>query len=226
MNELINFQDIIKKSVLKSSFIGSFQIQDIVLVIGVTLAVSLYMFFVYKKSFSGVIYNHNFNVALVLMAIITSIIIMTISSNLVLSLGMVGALSIVRFRTAVKDSLDIVFMFWAIAIGLTCGARLYSIALIGSLLVGIIALMLLKYKNSNNIYLLIINYRRDAKEEVERNIIKLDNKIKSKTVTAGITELTLEVKLIGSDTTFIEKISDINGVENASLISYNGSFAQ
>ena len=226
MNELINFQDIIKKSVLKSSFIGSFQIQDIVVVIGVTLAVSLYMFFVYKKSFSGVIYNHNFNVALVLMAIITSIIIMTISSNLVLSLGMVGALSIVRFRTAVKDSLDIVFMFWAIAIGLTCGARLYSIALIGSLLVGIIALMLLKYKNSNNIYLLIINYRKDAKEEVERNLVKLDNKIKSKTVTNGITELTLEVKLIGSDTTFIEKISDINGVENASLISYNGSFAQ
>lgn len=226
MNDLINFQDIIKKSILKSSFLGAFQIGDIVAVIFITLVVSLYMFFIYKKSFSGVIYNHNFNVSLVLMALITSIIIMTISSNLVLSLGMVGALSIVRFRTAVKEALDIVFMFWAIAIGLTAGARLYSIAIIGSFLVGIITLILLKFKNTNNIYMLIIQYNNDAKEDVLKKLNKLEHEVKSKTVSSGVVELTVEVKLIGADTSFVEKISDIQGVHNASLISYNGRFAQ
>ncbi len=226
MNDLIKFQDIIKKSVLETSFAGTFQIGDIFSVILITLLVSLYMFFIYKKSFSGIIYNHNFNVSLVLMAVITSIIIMTISSNLVLSLGMVGALSIVRFRTAVKEPLDIIFMFWAIAIGLTAGARLYSISIIGSLLVGVIALVLLKFKNTNNIYMLIIQYDKDAKKDVLKKLSDLDYKIKSKTVTVGIIELTVEVKLIGSDTSFVEEISAINGVQNASLISYNGSFAQ
>lgn len=226
MNDLINFQDIIKKSILKSSFLGTFQIGDIIAVIFITLIVSLYMFFIYKKSFSGIIYNHNFNVSLVLMAIITSIIIMTISSNLVLSLGMVGALSIVRFRTAVKESLDIVFMFWAIAIGLTGGARLYAISIIGSLLVGIIALILLKFKNTNNVYMLIIQYNNDVKEDVLKKLNKLEYKTKSKTVSAGTVELTVEVRLIGADTSFVEEISDIQGVQNASLISYNGSFAQ
>ncbi|WP_461205060.1 DUF4956 domain-containing protein [Clostridium sp. DL1XJH146] len=226
MNDLLNFQDIIKKSVLETSFTGTFQIGDIFTVILITFLVSLYMFFVYKKSFSGIIYNHNFNVSLVLMAVITSIIIMTISSNLVLSLGMVGALSIVRFRTAVKEPLDIIFMFWAIAIGLTTGARLYSISIIGSVLVGVIALVLLKFKNSNNIYMLIIQYNEDAKKDVLRKLSALNYTIKSKTVSTGIVELTVEVKLIGADTSFVEEISDINGVQNASLISYNGSFAQ
>jgi uncharacterized membrane protein YhiD involved in acid resistance len=226
MNDLINFQDIIKESILNSSFLGSFQIKDIIAVIFVTLIVSLYMFFIYKKSFSGIIYNHNFNVSLVLMALITSIIIMTISSNLVLSLGMVGALSIVRFRTAVKEALDIVFMFWAIAIGLTVGARLYLIAIIGSVLVGIIALILLKFKNTNNIYMLVIQYDNNVKGSVLKKIRELDYEIKSKTVSSKMVELTLEVKLIGSDTSFVEEICDIQGVQNAFLISYNGSFEE
>jgi uncharacterized membrane protein YhiD involved in acid resistance len=226
MNELINFQDIIKESILNSSFLGSFQIKDIIAVIFVTLIVSLYMFFIYKKSFSGIIYNHNFNVSLVLMALITSIIIMTISSNLVLSLGMVGALSIVRFRTAVKEALDIVFMFWAIAIGLTVGARLYLIAIIGSVLVGIIALILLKFKNTNNIYMLVIQYDNNVKGSVLKKIRELDYEIKSKTVSSKMVELTLEVKLIGADTSFVEELCDIQGVQSAFLISYNGSFEE
>lgn len=226
MNDVIGFNDIIKNSVIESSFLGNFTIKDIVSVIVVTLLVSLYMFYIYKKTYSGNVYSHKFNVSLVLMALITSEIIMTISSNLVLSLGMVGALSIVRFRTAVKEPLDIVFMFWSIAIGITTGARLYALSAISSLLIGLVLIVLLKYKNTNNVYLLIIHYNLEANEKVLSELNKLNYKMKSKTVNHGIFELTLEIKLIGISTEFIETLSEIDGVSNVSLINYNGEFAQ
>lgn len=226
MNDLINFKDILKKSVVQSSFLGSFSINDIVAVMLVTLIVSMFMFMIYKKSFSGNIYNHNFNVSLVLMALITSEIIMTISSNLVLSLGMVGALSIVRFRTAVKEPLDIVFMFWAIAIGITTGAKLYTLSIVSSLMIGLIIIILLRYRNTNNVYLLILQYEDLTNEDLQKELSKLNYKIKSKTISMGLVELTLEVKLMGTNTTFAEEMSAIDGVKNVSLVSYNGDFAQ
>jgi len=226
VNDLINFKDILKKSVVQTSFLGSFSINDIVLVIFVTLIVSMFMFVIYRKSFSGNIYNHNFNVSLVLMALITSEIIMTISSNLVLSLGMVGALSIVRFRTAVKEPLDIVFMFWAIAIGITTGAKLYTLSIVSSLMIGLITVVLLRYKNSNNVYLLILQYEDLTNDELIKELSKLNYKIKSKTISMGLVELTLEVKLMGANTTFVEELSTLDGVKNVSLVSYNGDFAQ
>jgi hypothetical protein len=226
VNDLINFKDIIKNSVIQTSFLGSFSINDIVSVFFVTLIVSMFMFLIYKISFSGNIYNHNFNVSLVLMALITSEIIMTISSNLVLSLGMVGALSIVRFRTAVKEPLDIIFMFWAIAIGITTGAKLYVLSIISSLLIGLIAVLLLRYKNTNNVYLLILQYENLTNDNLLKDLSKLNYKIKSKTISMGLVELTLEIKLMGAKTTFIEELSTIDGVKNVSLVSYNGDFAQ
>jgi uncharacterized membrane protein YhiD involved in acid resistance len=226
VNDLINFSDILKKSVVETSFLGSFSINDIFSVILVTLIVSMFMFMIYKRSFSGNIYNHNFNVSLVLMALITSEIIMTISSNLVLSLGMVGALSIVRFRTAVKEPLDIVFMFWAIAIGITTGAKLYTLSIVSSLMIGLITVILLRYKNTNNVYLLILQYENLTNENLLKELSKLNYKIKSKTISMGLVELTLEIKLIGAKTTFIEELSAVEGVKNVSLVSYSGDFAQ
>jgi uncharacterized membrane protein YhiD involved in acid resistance len=160
------------------------------------------------------------------MALITSEIIMTISSNLVLSLGMVGALSIVRFRTAVKEPLDIVFMFWAIAIGITTGAKLYTLSIVSSLMIGLITVVLLRYKNSNNVYLLILQYEDLTNDELIKELSKLNYKIKSKTISMGLVELTLEVKLMGANTTFVEELSALDGVKNVSLVSYNGDFAQ
>lgn len=226
MNELISFNDIIKNSVIQSSFLGNYSIQDIVSVILVTLAVSMFMFFIYKKTYSGNVYSHKFNVSLVIMALITSEIILTISSNLVLSLGMVGALSIVRFRTAVKEPLDIVFMFWAIAIGITTGARLFALSVLSSLLIGIVITILLKYKNTNNVYLLIIHHITKSTDTVLAQLGEINYKIKSKTVSRGLTELTVEVKLFGAGTKLVEQLSEIDGVSNVSLISYNGDFAQ
>ncbi|MGD1822147.1 MAG: DUF4956 domain-containing protein [Pleomorphochaeta sp.] len=223
---MINFNDIIKNSALQSSFLGNFTVFDIISVIAVTLIVSMFMFYIYKKTYSGNVYSHKFNVSLVIMALITAEIIMTISSNLVLSLGMVGALSIVRFRTAVKEPLDIVFMFWAIAIGITSGARLYALSILSSLLIGLVLVLLLKFKNTNNIYLLIVHHNNEATENVTSELNKLYYTLKSKTISRGLIELTVEVKLSGMGTDFIQDISEIEGVSNVSLVSYNGEFAQ
>ncbi len=224
MDEILGFQDIIKRSLLKSDFFSAVYFQDIVIGLVISFFLSLIIFYIYKKTYSGVVYSHNFNVSLVVMSLITSVIIMTITSNLVLSLGMVGALSIVRFRTAIKDPLDIVFMFWAIALGLTTGARLYMIAIVGSIFIGLVILLLMRYKNSNNIYMFIIHYEDEAKNNVFMKLSELDYTIKSKTVSRGITELTLELKLIGSGTNFVDDISEFEGVTDASLVSYNGNF--
>ena len=226
MNNLLNFNDIIKNSAIESSFLGTYSIQDIVSVILVTFVVSLFMFFIYKKTYSGNVYSHKFNVSLVVMALITSEIILTISSNLVLSLGMVGALSIVRFRTAVKESLDIVFMFWAISIGITTGARLYALTIISSLLIGLILYVLLKFKNTNNVYLMVIHHIAKSTDKVFEQLQDGNYKIKSKTVSRGLIELTLEIRLIGSAPELVEQLAEIEGVSNVSLVSYNGDFAQ
>ncbi len=223
---MINFNDIIKNSALSGTFLGDFNVFDIISVILVTLIVSLYMFYIYKKTYSGNVYSHKFNVSLVMMALITSMVIMTISSNLVLSLGMVGALSIVRFRTAVKEPLDIVFMFWSIAIGITTGARLFLLSISCSLLIGLILYILLRYKNTNNVYLLVIHYNKAANEEVLSEVNKLYYTMKSKTISKGNIELTVEVKLTGLSNEFVQEISEIDGVSNVSLINYNGEFAQ
>ncbi len=226
MNELLNFNDILKNSVIESSYLGTYSIRDIASVILVTFAVSLFMFYIYKKTYSGNVYSHKFNVSLVVMALITSEVILTISSNLVLSLGMVGALSIVRFRTAVKEPLDIVFMFWAIAIGITTGARLYALTIISSLLIGTILYVLLKFKNTNNVYLLIIHHMTKSNDKVFELLQEVNYTIKSKTVSRGLIEHTLEIKLLGTGSELVEKIAEIEGVSNVSLVSYNGDFAQ
>jgi len=224
VKELVNFRDLLKDSFLKTDFFGAVKFSDILIGLIITFIISLFIFYIYKKSYSGVMYSHNYNVSLVLMALITSVVIATISSNLVLSLGMVGALSIVRFRTAVKDPMDIVFMFWAIALGITTGARLYMVAVTGSLFIGITTVLLLRYKNSNNMFMLIIHYEEEGKEVLFRRLSELDYALKSKTVGNEVTELTLELKIIGTDTSFVEQLADIEGIKNVTLVSYNGNF--
>lgn len=226
MGELINFGDIIKNGFLKSSFLGSINYSDILMSLFITFIMGLFIFYIYRKSYSGVVYNYTYNVSLVLMSLITSMIILTISSNIVLSLGMVGALSIVRFRTALKEPLDIVFMFWAISLGITAGAKLYLVAIIGSLFIGIITVLLMRFKNSNNIFLLIVQYEDIAKDALLRRLGELDYKIKSKSASRGVIELTLELKLVGSNLLFLEDLSEIRGVINTSLVSYNGNFVE
>lgn len=226
MNESLNFQDIIKKSVLSLDSFASVSYIDIFIGLLCSFAVGMFIYFVYKACFRGVVYSYNYNVSFVLMTMITAVIIMTISTNIVLSLGMVGALSIVRFRTAVKDPLDIVYMFWAIAAGIAIGAGMYPLALIGSAAFGAALAWLSKKKLRGETYLLIIQYSESAHEEVRSVLAKLNTKLKSKTVRKGLIEMTVEIRLVDDNTYFVTMIDEIDAVHSCSLVNYTGDYAQ
>lgn len=226
MGDNLNFDNIIKKSVLNLEAFRNISYIDVFLGLLCAFIIGMFIFWVYKKAFRGVVYSYNYNVSFVLMTMITALVIMTISTNIVLSLGMVGALSIVRFRNAVKDPLDIVYMFWALAAGIASGAKLYPIALFGSLLIGVTLLWLSRRKIREQPFLLIIRHTEEAANEVREQLRKLPYRLKSKTVRREFTELTVELRLRDDNTAFLHSISDIHGVQDASLINYSGDYAQ
>jgi uncharacterized membrane protein YhiD involved in acid resistance len=169
-------------------------VERVLLCLIVTFTITLFIFYVYKKTFKGVIYTRNFNVGLVLTGLVVTLVTLPISSNIALSLGMVGALSIVRFRTAIKDPIDIVFTFWAIAVGIISGAGLYMIAIVGSPVIGLFLFMLSKANfRTNEPYLLVAHYTNEAEAELQKALP--DHKIRSRTVTAEGVELMVEVRM-------------------------------
>ncbi|MBU3812678.1 MAG: DUF4956 domain-containing protein [Candidatus Niameybacter stercoravium] len=216
--------------VLKSSFIEkvtAFSPLDMCIALGLAFVLGLFIFLVYKKTFNGVMYSASFGISLMAMTLITTLIILAVTSNVVLSLGMVGALSIVRFRTAIKEPLDIAFLFWAITVGIVIGAGLIPLAFFGSLFIGIIMVIFVNKKTSDNPYILVINCCNDEAEKlvmgtVEKNVKK--HMIKSKTITASNIELSIEIRLKDKTTQFINQISDLKGVTSAVLVSYNGDY--
>lgn len=184
----------------------------------------LIVYFVYRFFYRGVVYSDNFNILLVLTTVVTAFIIMTISSNIVLSLGMVGALSIVRFRAAVKDPLDIGFLFWGIAAGITAGAQLYWVAIFGTVGIAIIYILLTIFKKERKSYLLIVRYT--AADEINVNGIlgNIKYKLKNKTQTGERIELTIEVKIKNNDVSYVSRFNEIEGVESVTLLEYSGEY--
>lgn len=219
------FQDIFKKSFLAGAD-AQITPLGIVLVMVLSLAVSAFIFIIYKKCYRGVLYSYNFNVAVALMTVITAMIIATISSNIVLSLGMVGALSIVRFRTAIKDPIDLIFLFWAVAAGIGIGARAYWIVLFGNLAVGLTFMLLSAFKRERKMYLLVVRCRTDASKEVMDFLAGYKHTLRSKTTRRETTEMTVELQLKDEDARFVDALGQLRNVENVSLIAYNGDFAQ
>lgn len=219
------FSDIFKKSFLEGSA-TQISIPGIFLVLGFSLVVAGYIYIVYKKCYIGVIYSHNFNVALAMMTIISAMIIATISSNITLSLGMVGALSIVRFRTAIKDPIDLIFLFWAVAAGITVGARLWVMVLLGNLCIGLAFIFMTKLKRKNVIYLLVISYEDDAFPAVNAILQTFNSILRSKISRNGLTEMTVEIIMSDENTQFTEKLTAIENVHSVSLVTYSGEFAQ
>lgn len=222
----MSFQDIIKKSVLTLEEFRTISYFDMILGLLIAFGIGMFIYLIYRKAFRGVVYSYNYNVSFVLMTMITTLVIMTISTNIVLSLGMVGALSIVRFRTAVKDPLDIVYMFWAISAGIAIGAKLYPLAIGGSIIIGLVIIWLSKRKIREEAYLLIIRHNDDAATALRAELRKLSGKLKSKTVRKGFTEVTYEVKLSDDNTAFLQVIIELEGVSDASLVNYTGDYAQ
>jgi uncharacterized membrane protein YhiD involved in acid resistance len=195
-------------------------IERVILSLIVTFAVTLFIFYVYRKTFKGVIYTRNFNIGLVLTGLVVTLVTLPISSNIALSLGMVGALSIVRFRTAIKDPADIVFTFWAIAVGIISGAALYMIAIVGSPIIGFFMFVLSRANfHTNDPYLLVVHYAKDAEAKVQAALP--ENKLRSRTVTSAGIELMVEIRMKAKDTPKVDELLKIKGVKDAALVSYN-----
>ncbi len=202
----------------------SLTVERVLLSLFVSFMVTLFIFYMYRKCFRGVIYTRNFNVGLVLISLVVTLVILPISSSLALSLGMVGALSIVRFRTAIKDPIDIVFTFWAIAVGIISGAGLYMVAIVGSPIIGLFLFALSRVNlRSNDPYLLVIHYTTDAEEAVQEALP--ENKLRSRTVTSAGVELMLEVRMKSKDASKVDELLKIKGVKDAALVSYNADVA-
>ncbi len=220
----MNIIDAIKNSVLEQ-FNGSISVEMILISLLVSFVISLFIVFVYKKTFSGVVYNKTIVMTIVMIAMVTSMVIRTINSNLSLSLGMVGALSIIRFRTAIKEPMDTAFLFWAIVSGIMCGAGLYFIAVCGSLLLGLLfyVLYLMDIKAKSQ-YLLVVIYKSENSQIVESKLDSLTKKkLKNKSVSGNnVIEVTYEVEY---DNTVDELMKSLSGdVRNVNLVTYTNDY--
>ena len=182
------------------------------------------IYLVYRFFNRSVVYNENFNLLVILTTVVTSFIIMTISANIVLSLGMVGALSIVRFRAAVKDPLDIGFLFWGIAAGITAGAQLYWVALIGTAAIAVLYILLTIFRKEKKNYLLIVRYDAASEMNVTGVLNGVKYRLKNKTQTGSRVELTVEVKVKKNDTAYLSRFNAIEGVESVTLLEYSGEY--
>lgn len=220
------FSDIIKNSVI-DNFVSDISISKMLITLGVAFLIGYFIYLLYKRVFSGVLYSKSFNVSLMGMTMITATVIIAINSNLVLSLGMVGALSIVRFRTPIKDPTDLIFLFWAAVAGIVTGAGFFTLAIVGSIIIGLILFLFIKHSSIETPYLLVINCDSDESErEVHSHITKSVKRynVKQKTVSANNIELTLELRLDDKVGGFVNTVSDLKGVKNALLISYSGDY--
>jgi len=205
----------------------SFSLPDILAALIISFATGLFIFFVYSKTFKGVMYSSSFGVSMIAMNMITTLVILTISSNLLISLGMVGALSIVRFRTVVKEPLDLVYLFWSITVGIIVGAGLIPLAIISSIVIGLILFIFTNRKTNDTPYVVVISCDGEQAEAQSLELLKGQTKkhvIKAKTVSKEGVELTVEVRLKESSSQFVNSLLGIGGVSDATLVSYNGDY--
>ena len=221
----MNFQDIFKSGFLEN--ITSVSLPDMASALILAFGLGLFIFLIYKKTFAGVMYSSSFGVTLVALTMISTLVILAVTSNVVLSLGMVGALSIVRFRTAIKEPLDIAFLFWAIAVGIVLAAGMIPLAVFGSVLIGIVLLVFANRKSHTNPYIVVLRCADQASEAAAMDFLKKQVSrcvVKSKTVQKGLIELNAEIRMKEDNTDFVNLLSEMDGVSSAVLVSYNGDY--
>ncbi len=221
----MSFSDIFKSSFLEN--VAAVTLTDMILALVLAFGIGMFIFLIYKKTYAGVMYSSSFGVTLVALTMITTLVILAVTSNVVLSLGMVGALSIVRFRTAIKEPLDIAFLFWAIAVGIVLAAGFIPLAVIGSVVIGIILLVFANRKSHVNPYIVVLSCRDKAGETQAMELLRGCTQrcvCKSKSAQAGKVELNLEVRLKDDDTDFVNELAALEGVDSAVLVSYNGDY--
>lgn len=221
----MSFTDVFKSSFLDS--LKEFSALDTLIAMVFALIIGLFIFVVYKKTFSGIMYSTGFAMSLIGLSLVTTLVIMAVTSNVVLSLGMVGALSIVRFRAAIKEPMEIVFLFWSLAAGIVIGAGMIPLAVIGSLIIGGVMVLFFNRKSHDTPYILIVDCADENAEKETAALIGSSVKkfvVKSKTVNAGGIELTAEIRVKSEATDFVNRINDIAGVSGATLVTYNGDY--
>ncbi len=221
----MTFSDIFKSSFLEN--VTAVSVLDMVLALVLAFGIGIFIYFIYKKTYSGVMYSSTFGVTLVALTMITTLVILAVTSNVVLSLGMVGALSIVRFRTAIKEPLDIAFLFWSIAAGIVLAAGMIPLAVFGSVLVGLVILFFANRRDMSNPYIVVLRCNGQESEKAALALLEQSvNKcvVKSKTAELGVVELNLETRLKDDNTDFVNDLARIQGVESAVLVSYNGDY--
>lgn len=221
----MTFSDIFKSSFLEN--IASVSILDMAIALFLAFGLGLFIFLIYKKTYQGVMFSSSFGVTLVALTMITTVVILAVTSNVVLSLGMVGALSIVRFRTAIKEPLDIAFLFWSITVGIVLAAGMIPLAVIGSVIIGVILLVFVNKKSHTNPYIVVLSCidhdsEMMAKEFLSKETVR--SAVKSKTAVKGNIELNMEIRLKDDNTDFINILSEMKGVNSAVLVSYNGDY--
>lgn len=221
----MTFSDIFKSSFLEN--ISSVTVFDMALALILAFGLGIFIFLIYKKTYNGVMYSSSFGVTLIALTMITTVLILAVTSNVVLSLGMVGALSIVRFRTAIKEPLDIAFLFWSIAVGIILAAGMIPLAVIGSVIIGLILLVFVNRKSRCNPYIVVLQCDGYESEQAARAYLENKTKrcvVKNKTAQKGFVELNLEIRLADDNTDFINELSEMPGVQSAVLVSYNGEY--
>ena len=222
----MTFRDIFKSGFLART--AQLSVADMAVSMLLAFAIGLFIFYIYKKSYRGVMYSANFGTSLIAVALVTTFVMLAVTSNVVLSLGMVGALSIVRFRTAVKDPMDIAFLFWSLAAGIVLASGLVHLAVLGSLFIGIVMLVFSDRRDEERPYILVVHCADETAERAARDFAASRVKalsLKSKSVSPGRVELNYEVRLEGGAADFVNALAALPGVENAVLVSYNGDYA-
>ncbi len=217
--------DIFSSSFLEN--VAALTVLDMALAMALSFALGLFIFFIYKKCYAGVMYSASFGVTLIALCMITALLILAVTSNIVLSLGMVGALSIVRFRTAIKEPSDIAFLFWAIAAGIVLAAGFIPLAVIGSLFIGLILLFFSRFRGFERPYILVLHCVDAAIEQQAHAFLAARAarlSLKSKNVSPGCIELNYEIRLRSADTDFVNELAAAPGVTHAVLVAYNGDY--
>lgn len=226
LSTVTTFEDIFKSSFLEKT--STFSLTDSVIGLVSALLLGIFIYFVYKKTFNGVVYSHSFNISLLIMTLATSLVIMGISQNILLSLGMVGALSIVRFRTPIKDPMDLIFLFWSVVVGILTGAGFIPLAVVGSIIIGISIILLQNKIVIESPFLVVVKYDNEAANKQIEDVIASHSKkflIKSKSVISEQDiEVTYEVRVKGNDATLASAITQVKGVQSAIMLSYDGNF--
>ncbi len=221
----MTFSDIFKSGFLEN--VTSVSLLDMAIAMVLAFAIGVFIFLVYKKTYQGVMYSSSFGVTLVALSMITTLVILAVTSNVVLSLGMVGALSIVRFRAAIKEPLDIAFLFWSIAVGIVLAAGMIPLAVFGSIIIGVILLVFVNKKSYLTPYIIVVSCTgQDAENKASDFIRSRVTRfiVKSKSVQKGNIELNIEIRLKNDNTDFVNELSDMEGVSSAVLVSYNGEY--